>query len=339
MPHTLATLPSGKISAMIGASVESQHAHTTATTQNSASVIGSEGIPGISMHKGPATDAAMSRRLRPRSRSGSRRARTSDTAEALMPPTLAATNGSRTPDFAAFSPPLRDRRRGQMQAVRLGDHMGLRYDIQTADDDFEIYNVAKQPGQADNLGADPAFASLQERLKRLALQARRPDPAASRPYDSALVPAEPGVTADSTQPGLTWHGYSGPFPWVPAFETLTPAAGGTTARPDASPAGAEGLAGLFFSGYLVVPRDGDYTFHLQAGRGALLRLDQATLLDADFGYRPGEERSARARLQAGLHAFRLYVTPEAASPSALELAWSGPGFDRTPIPASAFRHP
>src|SRR5699024_4630544 len=56
-----------------------------------------------------------------------------------------------TPDYEAFHPSRRGRLRGQMQLIRLGDHVGVRYDVRSADDPFEIYDVLADPKQEHDL--------------------------------------------------------------------------------------------------------------------------------------------------------------------------------------------
>ena len=94
---------------------------------------------------------------------------------------------------------------------------------------------------------------------------------------------------------------------------------------------------MFFSGYLNIPQDGDYTFFLRADTGAVLRIHDATVIDADFGYRGGEEASGSIRLQAGLHPFRLYYARGAKASPSLDFSWSGPQISKEVIPAGAFR--
>ncbi len=55
--------------------------------------------------------------------------------------------GGETPAYEDFLPEHRSRRRNQMQMLRVGDTVGVRYDIQDQDDDFEIYDVVKDPQQ------------------------------------------------------------------------------------------------------------------------------------------------------------------------------------------------
>jgi len=240
----------------------------------------------------------------------------------------------RTPDFPEFEPGHRNRVRNQMQAIRLGDFMGVRYDVKSASDDFEIYNVATDPKEARNLGAEPAEAALQARMKAEVLQRRRPDPDAPRPYDAALVPASAPATAPVA--GVHWSYYEGAQPWVPDFAPLKPAAAGDSARPAADVRRRDGAFGLWFTGYVRVPADGEYTFTLRASTGAVLRLHGATVIDADYGYSAGSERSGRIRLQAGLHPISLSYLHGGAGRAALELDWTGPGLEKQPVPADVF---
>ncbi|OAM90792.1 sulfatase-like hydrolase/transferase [Termitidicoccus mucosus] len=241
----------------------------------------------------------------------------------------------RTPPYTTFEPGRRGRFRGQMQAIRLGDLMALRYDIKDARDDFEIYDVAHDPKQTRDLSLDPARAALQAHFKMLALQSRRPDSSAPRPYDDALVPAldPPPV---NLAPGLAWRCFEGAFPWVPDATALKTARAGRAAVPDSAPLPRGRAAALEFHGYLRAPAGGEYTFALDTDAGAVLRLHHATLIDADFGHAPGAEKTASARLQAGLHPFTLTCRADGGDEPRLALRWHGPGFDWQPIPADAF---
>ena len=241
-------------------------------------------------------------------------------------------HNGRTPNYQAFAPGHRDRKRGQMQFIRLGNFTGVRYHIQAQGDPFEIYDVSADPKETHDLAAK--MPKLEQQMKALVLQVRRPNSSARRPYDNELVPA---TTAPVAQ-GLEWKAYEGTYPWVPDLEQLTPVASGTAAQPDLAKRTRDNDIGLLFSGYLKVPQAGDYTFYLRADTGALLRIHDATVIDADFAYPCGTERSGRIRLQAGLHPFRLYYGRRHQGTPALELAWSGPQIPKGPIPASVFCH-
>lgn len=240
---------------------------------------------------------------------------------------------STTPSFDAFEEGRRKRRRHEMQLVRLGDTLGVRYDIGSAEDDFEIYHVVRDPKQARNLAASPGMDGVQDRLKALVLQMRRPDTAARRPYDEALVPAVGAVPAAA---GICWKAVEGDFPWVPDIEPMKASRQGVVPVPGAGPSLPKGA--VLYSGFIDVPRDGMYTFYLRTGSAALLRIHEATVVDADYGYTSGSERSGTVRLKAGLHPFRLYHTIKGSSGPAVELQWSGDGISKQPVPAAHLKH-
>jgi arylsulfatase A-like enzyme len=239
----------------------------------------------------------------------------------------------RTPSYKDFAPSHRGRLRHQMQVLRVGDYLGVRYDIQSAADPFEIYAVRTDPQETNNLAAQ--MPALEQRLQDMALQARRPNRSAPRPYDNELVPAS-AVT--EVVPGVEWKAYEGAFPWVPDLETLEPVASGVTAHPTLTVRTRADNIGLFFSGYLKISTAGDYVFHLWTDTGGLLRIHDATVIDADFGHVPGREASGRIRLKAGLHPFRLYYARRADGPPALDLSWNTPGMPEQPIPDDVFAH-
>jgi len=93
----------------------------------------------------------------------------------------------------------------------------------------------------------------------------------------------------------------------------------------------------FFTGYIQAPVDGDYTFSLSTDAGALLRIHDATVINADFGYRAGSKVSGSIKLKMGMHAFRLYYSRQDSSlPPELKASWQGPGFSEEPISKAIF---
>ena len=69
----------------------------------------------------------------------------------------------RTPSYKEFAPNNRSRIRKQMQMIRLDDLVGIRYNIQTADDNFEIFNVLKDSHQSHNLADDENMLDIKKR--------------------------------------------------------------------------------------------------------------------------------------------------------------------------------
>ena len=243
-------------------------------------------------------------------------------------------NGS-TPKYADFTIEHQGRRRMQMQMLRVGNYVGIRYDIHSAKDNFEIYNVVKDPQQSHNLADEPEMASLQQKFKEKVLQLRMANNSAVRPYDNALVPAVSGIKKES---GIVWKGYDGIFPWVPEVATLTPAETGITNRPNTDVWDKQKDKILYFDGLISIPQDGVYSFYLTCDYGALLRIHDAAVIDADYSYFRGTEKRGIIKLKAGFHPFRIYYSHQSGGRSRLSFDWSGPGFKQQPVPASALFH-
>jgi arylsulfatase A-like enzyme len=240
-------------------------------------------------------------------------------------------NNGVTPSYGEFLPAHRDRRRNQMQTIRMGDFSGVRYDIQSAEDDFEIYNVVEDPQEADNLAKDPAYQGLQDLMKKTVLRVRRPDEGAPRPYDSAPVPA---VEPQLPKSGLEWSAHPGSFPWVSMVSGRTPAARGSAGHPDVTVMKQAGM--LVYDGMIKVPAGGAYEFSIQADGPFLLRLHDALLLDGSHGYEPGAELNASAMLEAGFHPIRIYFLKKTGREKLLKLEWRGPKTAKAGIPSGSF---
>lgn len=238
----------------------------------------------------------------------------------------------RTPNYLDFAPAHRGRLRNQMDFIRMGDFLGVRYNVKSQADPFEIYLASFDLKETNDLALK--MPSLEQRMKAASLQVRRPNPSAPRPFDNELVPALPAALHAN---GLEWKVYEGSYPWVPDLEALKPARSGTAKRPDLGKRTRDDNIGLLFSGCLNVPRDGDYTFYLQADTGALLHLHDATVIDADYGYVGGQEISGVIKLQAGLHPFRLFYARRTGGKPELQLSWSGPGIAKGVIPNDIFQ--
>lgn len=243
--------------------------------------------------------------------------------------------GGRTPNYQDFAPAHRGRLRRQMQTIRFGDYVGVRYNIQSQADPFEIYNVVADRKETNNLAT--TMPDLEKRMKTTVLQVRRPNDSASRPYDNEPVPALPPISTFTMRNGVYWKAFEGNYPWVPDFEILNPVASGVANDPDLKKRTRDNDIGLFFTGYLNIPTNGDYTFYLEADSGAVLKIHDATVIDADFGYVGGREMSGSVRLQEGLHRFRLYYARRNSGTPSLKLSWSGPNIPKQIIPDTVFR--
>ncbi|MGP1991308.1 sulfatase-like hydrolase/transferase [Zobellia laminariae] len=238
----------------------------------------------------------------------------------------------KTPEYEEFAPNNRGRLRKQMQMMREGDVVGLRYNIQSADDDFEFYNVVEDTRQTLNLATLPNMEALQVQMKERVLQVRMPDTNAARPYDNAVVPA---VSLHNPNSGLKWSAFKNNTPWLPKVDGLTPVASGKSGTPNLAQIKEKGDVFLF-EGFIKVPTEGSYTFSLKSSNNAFVRIHEASVIDADYGYEVGSIKEGTMNLKAGYHPIRIYSKKNAGATNTLDIQWSGPSIKKGPIPESAF---
>ena len=243
-----------------------------------------------------------------------------------------------TPKYKEFDPSHAGRKRMQMQAVYLNGFKGVRYDVKSENDDFEIYNLAKDEQEARNLASAPEFAKLQQEMKAAVLRDRMPNPSSPRPYDAAPVPALSSVEA--LMPGVNWQAFAGTWPWLPQFETMTPVASGNARQPELNAVPITKDNGVLFTGYLSVPATGQYTFYITSDGPHFLRIHNCQVVDGDLGHVSGSTAKGQILLAEGRHPFRLYYArpPGTATAPQLKFEWSGPGIDRQIVPATVLSH-
>lgn len=240
--------------------------------------------------------------------------------------------GGKTPGFQQFGPDHRGRVRNQMQFIRLDDFVGVRYDVKSHADPFEIYDVIKDPGQRNDLAKQKP--DLQQAMHDAVLQRRMPNASAKRPYDAERVPP---VYQTGAKPGVAVSTYDGEFPWLPRLEDLTATA--TASAPTTEEVSGK-FAAVMISGYVSIPADGEYIFALNPVGKAFFRLHDAAVIDADYGHKPGERRQGTILLKPGMHPFRL--DRGAGADGTMEsspLLWKTPdSADFVPVPAAVLFH-
>jgi arylsulfatase A-like enzyme len=239
---------------------------------------------------------------------------------------------SSTPGYTEFDLTHRNRSRRQMQVLFEGNYKGVRYNTLSAAIDFEIYDMTNDPRETNNLALNPSFAPLQQFFKDRVLQVRRPNTSATRPYDTAFVPASTNTIF--TNGVVEFATYEGDWPWVPEFPSMPSISTGMAAGLDLAVRPRDNQFGIAFSGHLTIPADDDYTFYLTSDDGAHFRIHEATVIDDDFNH-TGSEVSGTIRLKAGRHPFRLYYK-HGTGGRVLQLKYSSPGFPKQIVPLQAF---
>jgi len=221
-----------------------------------------------------------------------------------------AVDGS-TPKYPEFLPQHRGRKRGQMQVVFVNGYKGIRYNIKSANDDFEIYDLKKDPKESTNLAKSPELHELQEKMKSRALQSRIPDPSAPRPYDTAPVP--PAASTPNTSPGISWTLFKGVWPWMPDFRTMTADGTGKSLVIDLSMKPGDEPFGVSFEGTFQAPTDGEYTFQVDSDGGAMLFLHDIRLIDEPKSP-AGGQLTGSVLLKAGSYPMRLLYRHSTGTP-------------------------
>lgn len=226
--------------------------------------------------------------------------------------------GGKTPDYAEFEPSRRNKKRGEMQMLRLGDYVGVRYDIKTAGDDFEIYNVVKDPKQSHNLADLPEMANLQKQFKAKALQSHSFDIAAKRPYDKELIPA----IEVSTKPvkGLKWQFYKSNLPYVISNSGKQPQQTGSATSLGLIPV-IKTTGTLVYDTYLQIPEDGKYLISLKSTQQVVIKLQGITLFDVDFNKPDGNEITTEVYLKKGFHPVQISLKTDGKSKAVPQLQW------------------
>lgn len=224
----------------------------------------------------------------------------------------------RTPDFKEFDASHRNQKRGQMQLIRIGNYKGVRFDIKSADDNFEIFDVVNDPRELNNLASKSGFEKMQQQMKASVLQLRHADKAAPRPYDKALIPAV--VVKGKLSNGVSQQFFEGDFPWVASEKELkTTNQKFTKSIGDNSKNNKKGM--FLYTTFVKVPTDGKYSFSMNTTSKAFVRLHEANLFDADFGYNPGTELTEEVFLKAGYHPISVYLLKKSSANEKIDLKW------------------
>lgn len=182
-----------------------------------------------------------------------------------------------TPAYQDFHPSRRNAARGEEQMVYIGKYKGVRTNIQSHADLFEIYDTVRDPAERHDLKDTPEGKKMQSLMHDKVLRMRRiydyTHPSrgtfAQRPYDTEPVPA----LRKEEMPGNL----------LPLEESSSQG----VRRKDGS------MKRVL---YLNIPETGNYVFFLKTpvkkGAKAFVRLHDAHLLDAEYGYNPGTEVSS-----------------------------------------------
>lgn len=159
-------------------------------------------------------------------------------------------------------------------------------------------------------------------MKEKVLQLRRADTAAQRPYDNALIPSV--SLSGKVLQGLNWKFFTGDYPWVISEKGMKMQQQSTSHKINGTE-GPNKTGIILYEGYIKVPADGQYDFNLTTSSKAFIRLHEACLFDADFGYKLGTALTQQLFLKAGYHPVKIYLLKKKNEKRNIRFQWRKTG--------------
>jgi alpha-L-fucosidase len=151
------------------------------------------------------------------------------------------------------------------------------------------------------------------------------------------VESRPAQDFPDRVPGLTYTYYEGEWETLPEFEALTPPLrSGTCASFDLGVRQKPEDFAVRYSGYILVPEDGVYTFFVASDDGSRLWIGDTLVVDND-GLHGSRTESGRIALAWGLHPITVGFFQRTGGMD-LEVAFRGPAVEHQVVPPEALFH-
>ena len=153
---------------------------------------------------------------------------------------------------------------------------------------------------------------------------------------SQLATATKSQTTTYDLDDLEYRFYRETFDKLPDFDALKPETVATLDPPliDIGVATRPDFFGLVFTGNLIVPADGDYTFVLDSDDGSRLTIDGKVFIQYDGIHGVGQPKRQKIALKQGRYPIRVdYFQGQFGK--GLRLNWSGPNFKRRRLTAES----
>jgi alpha-L-fucosidase len=150
------------------------------------------------------------------------------------------------------------------------------------------------------------------------------------------VPPRPAEKSAGSTSGVRYAYYRGDWERLPDFGSLSPEEQGTVEKFDISASTQNEYFAFQFRGYLHVPEDGLYRFYVASDDGSRLYIGNELVVDNDSLHGP-TEAMGRIMLKKGFHPIRVDYFQGTGGVD-FEVAYSGPGIDKQPIPSQILSH-
>lgn len=199
-------------------------------------------------------------------------------------------HGGKTKSYSTFLKSRSGKKRGEMQVIHLDGFKGVRTNIRSHADPFEIYDLKADIGERNNLtNTSVRFNELERRMRDQVLRLRIPNESANRPYDSEFIP---GYHSEDELGQPFDRRVQGKFKYVPDLSasskegSLTQKASPIVVTLKQANFGGKfeciGGGAVMVSRVVHVAEPGRYRISMQTKSKAFVRLHEAGILDADF---------------------------------------------------------
>ncbi len=240
----------------------------------------------------------------------------------------------RTPGYKEFDSSHRKRERNQMQMLRINDTLAVRYNIQSASDDFEIYQINTDPQQVTNLALTVDETYQQEFFKNKVLQLRHADTSAKRPYDTAIIAST--IKSVAVTKGISWKFYKGNYLWIPSVNNLMPYATGNALKFSGVKLKKNKEGIIYYEGLFNAVSDGTYEFQLETNVPFLMKMYEINLFNQDFSFEKSKIYSSTIYLKKGMHPFRIYARKDQGGKQLFSVSYKSQDM-KTAIPVNSYK--
>jgi hexosaminidase len=211
--------------------------------------------------------------------------------------------------------------------LTLADTVTIKLSIPVSGAEIRYTVDGSDPTSVETLYDGPFQVILPERAVTVSARGFLPDGRVSNLRRARIRRATLGAPMDigPSGPGITRRRYEGEFRVMDQMLDTAPLTTDTVPSPALTGTEPEAGFGLEFVGYLQVPQDGIYTFHLASDDGSRLWIDGALVINHDGLHAPSTRRGQVA-LAAGAHTIRVDYF-QSGGGKALSLQVQAPGWE------------
>ncbi len=235
--------------------------------------------------------------------------------------------GGKTPGYSDFDSSHRKRVRNQMQMLRINDTLAIRYNIQDASNNFEIYQINKDPQQKNNLALSVDKTQQQQFFKNKVLQLRLADTSAKRPYDTSCIASD--IKLKYFKKGINWKFFKGNYLWIPDVVNLQPHLSGNILKLSEVKLKNKDEGIIYYEGFFNAKTEGEYEFNLSTGLPLIMKMYEINIFNQDFSFKKGKTYHTTIYLKKGLHPFRVYARKMQGEKPLFSIFYRSPGLKPT----------